>query len=162
MVRSKSKKTKTLSDSIIISSDSVREVTAKYIGPRRKGGAIRESETAAKFMRGLLRDQAREHFMALYLNGAHQIVSFSIVFIGTANASLVHPREVFQGAILCGACAIILGHNHPSGQLSPSSEDIAVTERLKKAADLLGIKLLDHVIVVKDDHLSFNEKGLLQ
>ena len=82
----------------------VREVTARYIGPRRKGLTISGPGDAASFMRGLLRDEVKEHFLALYLNGAHQVVSFSLVSLGDATSAPVHAREVFQGALLVGAC----------------------------------------------------------
>ena len=83
--------------------DYVREVTARYIGPRRKSLTISGPGVAACFMRALLRDEAREHFLALYLNGAHQVVSFSLVSLGDATSAPVHAREVFQGALLVGA-----------------------------------------------------------
>ena len=83
----------------------------------------------------------------MYFDGSHCVVSYSIITIGIANQSLVHPREVFQRAILIGATAVVVAHNHPSGSLVPSQEDISVTNRLKEAGTLLGIQLLDHVIV---------------
>ncbi len=138
----------------------VREVTARYIGPRRKSIVISHSGVAAEFMRRLLRDHAREHFIALYLSGSHRIVSYSIVSIGTANTAPVHPREVFQGAFLAGACALIVGHNHPSGDLEPSHADLLFTARLKDAATLLGISLLDHVILSGDSYFSLRDRGL--
>ena len=85
--------------------------------------------------------------MALYLNGAHQVVSYSTISIGTANASIVHPREVFQRAILAGAISLVVAHNHPSGNLTPSAEDYNVTKRLKEAGEVIGIQLLDHLII---------------
>ena len=139
--------------------DYVREVTAKHIGPRRKPVKIGGPEAAASFIRSLLRDEAREHFIALYLNGAHQVVSYSLVSIGSATSAPVHPREVFQGALLVGACALIVGHNHPSGELIPSSADIAITKRLAEAGNLLGIKLLDHIIVSGREHMSLQATG---
>ena len=139
----------------------VREVTARYIGPRRKGVTIAGPGDAACFMRGLLRDEAREHFLALYLNGAHVIVSFSLVSLGTATSAPVSPREVFQGAILVGACDLVVGHNHPSGELQPSSEDMAVTRQLEKAGELLRIPLLDHVLFSDTNYVSFHEQGIM-
>lgn len=138
----------------------VREVTARYIGPRRKSIVISHAGVAADFMRRLLRDHAREHFIALYLSGSHRIVAYSIVSIGTANTAPVHPREVFQGALLAGACALIVGHNHPSGDLEPSHADLLFTARLKDAATLLGISLLDHVIISGDSYVSLKTRGL--
>ena len=139
----------------------VREVTARYIGPRRKGITISGPGAAASFMRGLLRDEAREHFLALYLNGGHHVVSFSLVSLGSATAAPVHAREVFQGALLVGACALIVGHNHPSGDVEPSPEDKEVTRRLKQAGELLRVPLLDHVLFSDSDYLSFHERGIL-
>ena len=139
----------------------VREVTARYIGPRRKGLTISGPGDAACFMRGLLRDEAREHFLALYLNAAHQVVSFSLVSLGCATSAPVHAREVFQGALLVGACALIVGHNHPSGDVQPSTEDVDVTRKLKQAGDLLRVPLLDHVLFSQTDYVSFHERGIM-
>ena len=141
--------------------DYVREVTARYIGPRRKGLTISGPGDAACFMRGLLRDEAREHFLALYLNSAHYIVSFSLVSVGSTTSAPVSAGVIFQGALLVGACAIIVGHNHPSGELQPSTEDVTVTRRLKQAGELLGMPLLDHVLFSDTDYVSFHERGIL-
>lgn len=113
---------------------------------------------------GLVRDMIslspKEHFVAVYLNARHKILGISTVSIGTLSASLVHPREVFQPAILLSACALIVAHNHPSGDCSPSQEDIDATKRLSEAGKLLGITLLDHVIVTQaDDFYSMQEHG---
>ncbi|MFN9292342.1 MAG: JAB domain-containing protein, partial [Planctomyces sp.] len=83
-----------------------------------------EPEQAAAFIRSILSDNSREHFVALYLDGAHRIACYSIVSIGTANSCPVHPRKVLQRAILCGAVSLLVAHNHPSGVLTPSREDI--------------------------------------
>ena len=140
----------------------VREVTARYIGPRRRGLRINGPEDAARFMRTLLRDDAREHFFALYLNGAHHVVSFSLVSLGTANSAPACPREIFSGAVLVGAVALIIGHSHPSGDLTPSREDIAVTKKLGEASQVLGIPLLDHVVFSRCDYVSLKERGLVE
>ena len=97
-------------------------------------------------MRRAVTDHAREHFVALYLDGRHRPVAHQIVSVGTATASLVHPREVFQPAVLLGACALIVARNHPSGDPSPSVEDRDVTKRLAQAGKLLGITLLDSIV----------------
>lgn len=138
----------------------VREVTARYIGPRRKSIQISSPKDAADFMRQLLRDDAREHFFALYLNGAHKVVSFSLVSLGSANAAPVHVREVFQPALIVGAVALVIGHNHPSNELNLSAEDKQVTEKLREAGQLIGIPLLDHVVFSRTDYVSFKERGL--
>lgn len=109
--------------------------------------SISGPESAADFVRSILLDNSREHFVALYLDSNHQVACYSIVAIGSTNQCLLHPREVFQRAILSGAVAMIVAHNHPSGNLTPSNEDIKSTTRLKEAGELLGISLLDHLIV---------------
>lgn len=100
----------------------------------------------------------QEHFLVITLDGANQVIKKHVVFIGTLNASMVHPREVFLAAIEDRSASIILVHNHPSGQLEPSREDIALTKRLKDGGDILGIDVLDHVIVSKNGFLSLKER----
>lgn len=103
----------------------------------------------------------REHFIAVALNTKNKITGYYIVSIGTVNSSLVHPREVLRFAIAQGATAFIVAHNHPSGQVDPSQEDIKVTERLREAGALVGIPLLDHIIVGDNDHYSFKADGMI-
>lgn len=103
--------------------------------------------TAAEVLRAYLADADREHCVALLLDTRHQVIGIHPVSMGTVNASLVHPREVFKAAILIGASAIILGHNHPSGDPDPSPDDRALTTRMREAGTLLGIPVLDHVVL---------------
>lgn len=125
----------------------IREVAIRYVGRSKKApAAIRGPADAAAFLRRAVADDAREHFVAIYLDGRHRPIAHQIVSIGTATASLVHPREVFQPAVLLGACAVVVAHNHPSGDPSPSSEDREVTKRLAEAGNLLGITLLDSIV----------------
>jgi DNA repair protein RadC len=125
----------------------IREVAIRYVGARRRvGEKIATPAEAACYFRRRIHDDAREHFVALYLDGRHRAIADAIVSIGTATASLVHPREVFQPAIGLGACALLIGHSHPSGDVTPSREDIEVTERLVRAGRILGIPILDHII----------------
>jgi len=125
----------------------IREVAIRYVGARRRAPAkITSPDQVAEYLRRRIRDDAREHFVAIYLDGRHRPVADSIVSIGTATASLVHPREVFQPAIALGACALLIGHNHPSGDPTPSAEDLEVTKRLAEAGRILGVTLLDHVV----------------
>ena len=98
-----------------------------------------------------IRNASKEHVAVFCLNAAHELIEKNIVSIGTLTESLVHPREVFRPAIHCGAAAIILAHNHPSGTCAPSSEDAAVTRRMKDAGTLLGIPMLDHVVVTANE-----------
>ena len=95
------------------------------------------------------------------LDGKNRIVSCNTVSVGSINQSIVHPREVFKSAILANSTAVLLAHNHPTGDPVPSPEDIQITRRLKEAGDVLGIKVLDHIIVGEDCYLSFVERGLL-
>ena len=99
-----------------------------------------------------IRDKKQEHFVCLTLDGANRLIAKRIITIGTLTSSLVHPREVFADAITDRAASIIVAHNHPSGSLTPSKADIEITERLKQSGELLGIKLLDHVIVTKSGY----------
>lgn len=89
----------------------------------------------------------QEHFLVLTLDGAHQPIAVHEVTKGLANRTIVHSREVFRVAILDSASAIIVAHNHPSGQLEPSPEDVTLTERLKEASEIIGIELLDHIVI---------------
>ncbi len=125
----------------------VREAIVQYRGRAvRTEAPIQESDQAVAYARRVVRDHAREHFLALYLDGRYRPVAHSVVSVGTATASLVHPREVFQTAVLSGATACIVLHNHPSGDPSPSAEDQAVTKRLREAGAILGIQLLDSIV----------------
>ena len=108
-----------------------------------------------------IRDQKKEHFVVFYLDTRNQEIKREIISIGCLNANLVHPREVFEPAVKTLAASLIVAHNHPSGNLEPSQEDIDLTKRLAGAGKLLGIELLDHVIVSKDGFSSFKEKGLI-
>lgn len=139
--------------------DYVREVTARYIGPRRKSRVIRSAADAAEFMRPLLRDHAREHLFALYLDGAFRVISHSLLTLGTANSAPAHAREVFQLAILVGACSLLLGHNHPSGDLTESADDIRFTWAIRHTGEFLRIRLLDHVIFSSEGCVSLRDKG---
>lgn len=101
-----------------------------------------------------IRDKKQEYFVCLTLDGANRLIAKRVISIGTLTASLVHPREVFADAIADRAASIIVAHNHPSGDLRPSSADMAVTERLKQASELLGISLVDHIILTKYSYKS--------
>ncbi len=102
-------------------------------------------------------DQDKEHFWAVGLSGAHRIVYVELVTLGLVDQSHVHPRETFRRAISCSCSALIVAHNHPSGQLTPSPEDLDVTHRLKVAGDILGVEVLDHVLLAGGKWYSFAE-----
>ena len=103
----------------------------------------------------------QEYFLTITLDGASHIINKRVVFIGTLNQSLVHPREVFADAIADRAAGIIIAHNHPSQTPTPSQADINITNRLKEVATLVGIELLDHIILTKNNYFSFSEEGYM-
>lgn len=114
----------------------------------------------AEILRAHIGPADREHFVALFVSARKQIVGINTVSVGTLSASLVHPRELFKPAILIGAAAMLVGHNHPSGDEQPSPEDRETTRRLVQAGQILGIPLLDHIII-GEGFFSFRESGLL-
>ncbi len=105
----------------------------------------------------LLRDEVKEHFVVVCLNTANKIIKYEIISIGNLNSSVVHPREIFKVAIDNNSANIILLHNHPSGNLEPSREDISVTKRLVEAGKLLDIQVFDHIIIGNNNYYSFVE-----
>ena len=110
---------------------------------------------------GYLIRETKEYFIALHLDGKNRLLCVDIVSIGSLNASIVHPREVFKSVLLSSAAAIILVHNHPSGDPTPSREDLELTGRLKEAGELLGIRVLDHVIIGSGCYVSLADRGLV-
>lgn len=133
----------------------VRERAPKYPRPITASSAVYE----------LLREEAetwdREHFLVLALDGKGRVVAVHEVSVGTLTASLVHPREVMKVLVLMNAASFILVHNHPSGDPTPSPEDAALTARLRAAADLIGIRLLDHIVLGRGCYASFSDTGRL-
>ena len=129
--------------------------------PELKNFDIKDPETVVKAIRAGIKDKAKEHFKLILLNPRNKIVGISTISIGTLNASLVHPREVFKDAIKHSAASIVLAHNHPSGDPDPSEDDLTITKRLVEAGRILGIEVIDHIIIVKNGFFSFKEKGLI-
>lgn len=122
---------------------------------------VRSPHDAAMYMMEEMRYLKKEHFICLFLNTKNHIIGKETMSIGTLNASLVHPREVFRSAIRSSSASIICMHNHPSGDPTPSSEDIQITKRLYEAGALLGIELLDHLIIGDGKFVSLKEQGYL-
>lgn len=114
-----------------------------------------------EFMQPKCRRLDREHFWRIDLDARSRVLGYEVVSIGTLSASLVHPREVFKGAILNNAAAIIIAHNHPSQETTPSQEDKEATRRIQRAGELLGIPLLDHMILADEGFFSFKEGRVL-
>lgn len=124
-------------------------------------GVVNSPADAAQLVLRELSFADREHFVIIMLNTKNRVIAKKTVSIGHLQASLVHPREMFKDAIKRSSAALILVHNHPSGDLTPSQEDIATTARLREAGAVLGIDILDHIIVGDNRYFSFREHGLL-
>lgn len=136
-----------------------REIDISY-GRKRKQPGIRSASCVARFLRSIAPNNSQEHFIAIYLDASHAPVGYSVVSTGIANACPVHPREVYQRAIMLGAHCVIVAHNHPSDDPTPSDEDRKITKQLKDAGALLQVRLLDHVIFTDlGGYFSFQEAG---
>ncbi|GLB58370.1 RadC family protein [Cytobacillus sp. NCCP-133] len=122
---------------------------------------IRSPEDGANYVMNDMRFLSQEHFVCLYLNTKNQVIHKQTIFIGSLNASIVHPREVFKEAFRRSAASIICIHNHPSGDPTPSREDIEVTKRLAESGRIIGIDVLDHLIIGENKFVSLKEKGYL-
>lgn len=127
----------------------------------RRGAPFRSSMDIFNYFSKRLRDKRREEFIALLLDGKNRILKEERISVGSLTASIVHPREVFAPAVRESAGAIVLIHNHPSGDPSPSCEDIDITKRLIKAGRIVGIPILDHIIIGDSHFVSFLERGIL-
>ncbi len=135
---------------------------------RRMAVALREHNVditspadVFNFMAEEMRYLEQEEFRVIFLNIKNKIIAAEVIFKGSLNSSIVHPREIFRLALKRNAASVILLHNHPSGDPKPSSEDINVTNRLVEAGELMGIKVLDHIIVGEKNYVSFREKNLI-
>lgn len=124
-------------------------------------GAVSKPEDIVNIVEPFLRHKRQEYFLACTIDGSGHVIAIRIVTIGLLNHSLVHPREVFRDAILDSCSSMIVVHNHPSGSLEPSSQDIAITQQLVQAAGIIGINVIDHIIVAKQGHCSLKERGLM-
>ncbi|MEI5908363.1 DNA repair protein RadC [Bacillus spongiae] len=125
-----------------------------------KGIGIRSSEDAYTFLKDM-QYLTQEHFVVLGINIKNEVLFRETVFIGSLNASIVHPRETFKHLIRRSCASAIVAHNHPSGNPQPSREDIEVTKRLNEVGKVVGIEILDHVIVGQEQYTSLKEKGYL-
>ena len=118
-------------------------------------------EDGFTILNDLLGSSDREKLAVCCLNSKNEPTNISIVSVGSLNNSIVHPREVFKIAIISNSASIIIAHNHPSGNTEPSNEDIAITRRLQECGELIGIKLLDHLIIGDNSYISLKERGLV-
>ncbi|WP_425449484.1 RadC family protein [Dethiothermospora halolimnae] len=122
--------------------------------------SIKSPKDIAELLKEEMRYLKKEEFRIVLLDTKNKVIDIKTISVGSLNASIVHPREVFKEAILKSSASIILVHNHPSGNPSPSKEDINITERLIKSGDLIGIKVLDHVII-GNSYTSLKEEGII-
>jgi len=157
-----------------LGTDEIREEGGKSYIARVKLSVVRE-EAVSKipvisgpedvasldFVKTELISSDRENFVCLHLNIKHAVISYEIVSIGNLHSAIVHPREVYKGAMLANSAAIIIAHNHPSGDPEPSPEDITITKRLSDAGNILGIQILDHLVFGDRGFVSLKERGLL-
>jgi DNA repair protein RadC len=125
--------------------------------PELKDFNIKDPQSVVKAIHA----RAKEHFKLILLNPRNKIIGISTVSVGTLNTSLAHPREIFKEAIIHSAMSVVLAHNHPSGDPEPSEDDLKITKRLVEAGKILGIEIIDHIIIGKNNFCSFKEKGLL-
>lgn len=131
----------------------------RNVGKKETRYTIRSPEDAASYMMAEMTSLTQEHFVVLYLNVKNEVLHKKTIFIGSLNSSIVHPREVYKEAVKHSAASIICLHNHPSGTVTPSPEDIDVTKRLAEAGSVMGVELLDHLIIGDHKFLSLKEKG---
>lgn len=132
------------------------------VSDNRKYYTVNNPRTVKKFIIEEIGKESQENFIVLYLDIKNAVSGYSIISIGTLSESIVHPREVFKIAIYNNSNGIIVAHNHPSGEIEPSKEDINTTNRLVDCGKLLGIPLLDHVIVNTCDYYSLQEHGYIK
>jgi DNA repair protein RadC len=142
---------------IKVKSIEVREIEYSY----EKRPKISSMDDVVQIVKPMIADSNKEFFMALYLNTKNGVIKQEIISIGSLNANVVHPREVFKTDCMISASSIIVAHNHPSGDPTPSREDIEITKKLAEAGKMMGIELLDHVIIGNDRYYGFKESGQL-
>ncbi len=128
---------------------------------KMEGQKLRDPKTFFEYYRKILGEKRQEYFYCIYLDSKKRVIKEKLLFIGTLNQSLVHPREVFKEAFLVSASSFLCVHNHPSSDVTPSKADTLLTRRLKEIGDLMGIPLEDHIIIGRDSYYSFYEGGKL-
>jgi len=128
---------------------------------KNKSIVIKSPKDVFLFLKERIINFHKEYFMTVSLDNRNKIINIDTVSVGTLNSSLIHPRETFETAIKNHAAGIIICHNHPSGELKPSKDDLVITQNLIKAGKLLGIEISDHLIITKDDYFSFKERKII-
>ncbi|MFA5880703.1 MAG: DNA repair protein RadC [Eubacteriales bacterium] len=134
-----------------------RRLSAEVSGPRQ---LIRTPVDVHNLLKERMRYCDREHFLAVFLNTKHHVITVETISVGSLNSSLVHPRELFKNSIKRSAAALILVHNHPSGDPAPSIEDIEITRRLVEVGNIIGIQVLDHIIIGENGFVSMKDQGV--
>lgn len=137
------------------------EIGRRYQKPSLQGASLCSSQEVAEYYRPRMRDLKKEVFRCILLDTKNRIIRDDQVSVGSLSASIVHPRDTYKAAIRESAAAVIFVHNHPSGDTKPSQEDILLTRRLVQAGEVLGIRVLDHIIIGSGVHFSFRDNGLL-
>lgn len=156
------KKIKGIGDHNVFGLKLTQDVARRYLADRIVDmDYIQSSEDVLNYLRHNLRDKSQELFMVIYLNGRNQILKMETLFEGTLNTSAVYPREVVKKALENDASALVLVHNHPNGNPSPSQEDLTITKKLKEAAKTIDIYIHDHLIIAGNDVYSFADHGLI-
>ncbi len=156
------KKIKGIGDHNVFGLKLTQDVARRYLADRIVDmDYIQSSEDVLDYLRHNLRDKSQELFMVIYLNGRNQILKMETLFEGTLNTSAVYPREVVKKALENDASALVLVHNHPSGNPSPSKDDLTITKKLKEAARTIDIYIHDHLIIAGNDVYSFADHGLI-
>lgn len=138
------------------------EMTKRYLLEQLKiSHEFTNPENVRMYLQTELEQREREIFMVLFLDNRHRLIKQEEMFLGTINSATVHPREIIKSALYCNAAAVILAHNHPSGISEPSIADRQITQKIKQAAELMEIRLLDHFVIGKGSYFSFCENGWL-
>lgn len=137
------------------------ELGRRYQRPNLAGATICSSQDVAAYYRPRMKDLKKEIFSCALLDIRNKIIRDEVVSVGSLSASIVHPRDTFKAAVRESAAAVIFIHNHPSGEIKPSQEDILLTRRLVQAGEVLGIQVLDHIIIGDGDHFSFKDNGMI-
>jgi len=135
----------------------VKEHVSDYIKPLTRFTCSNEIYNTFHF----LSQETKEHFLALHLDSKNRVICVDLCSTGSLSASIVHPREIFKSALLSSAAAMLFIHNHPGQDPTPSREDMEITTRLREVGELLGIRILDHIIIAEDSYVSFVDRGLL-
>ncbi|MBR0574086.1 DNA repair protein RadC [Pasteurella atlantica] len=152
---------KGLGQTQFIQLQATKEMTKRYLNQKIKfTEVISEPYLAVMYFQSELEESEREIFMVIFLDNQHQVIKAEKMFYGTINQASVHPREIIKEALKCNSAAIIVAHNHPSGNCTPSESDRILTNKIEMACELVDIRFLDHIIIGKGSYFSFEEEKL--